>query len=48
MEEKLRELSKERFNKAIHNMELAEKLIEDKEYGYAQNRIYYAVFDALR
>lgn len=48
MEEKIKELSKYRFNKAMNSLSVSEKLYADGEYGYSQNRAYYALFDAIR
>lgn len=48
MEEKIKELSKYRFNKAMNSLFVSEKLCADGEYGYSQNRAYYALFDAIR
>ncbi len=48
MEAKIKELSIYRFNKAQNSFNVAEKLYEDGEYGYSQNRAYYALFDAIR
>lgn len=41
-------LSKHRFNQALTALQSAEYLIERKDYNGAANRIYYAVFHALR
>ncbi len=41
-------LSKHRFNQALVAIQSAEYLIERKDYNGAANRIYYAVFHALR
>ena len=48
MEEKIKELSIYRFEKANKSLLVAEKLFLDGEYGYSQNRAYYALFDAIR
>ena len=48
MEEKIKELSIYRFNKATNNLSVAEKLYEDGEYGSSQNRAYYALFNAIK
>lgn len=41
-------LSTHRFNQALTALQSAEYLIERKDYNGAANRIYYAVFHALR
>ena len=41
-------LSKYRFEKAVDCLNFAVKLYADGENGYAQNRAYYAVFNAIR
>lgn len=41
-------LSKHRFNQALTAIQSTEYLIEHKNYNGAANRIYYAVFHALR
>ncbi len=41
-------LSAHRFNQAVTALQSAEYLIERKDYDGAANRIYYAVFHALR
>ena len=41
-------LSKYRFEKAQDCLKIAIRLYDDKEYGYSQNRAYYAVFNAIR
>ena len=48
MEAKVRELSRYRFNKAEKSLLISKKLFEEGEYGYSQNRAYYALFDAIR
>lgn len=48
MEEKIKELSLYRFNKAVNSLSISEKLFAEGEYGYSQNRAYYALFDAIR
>ena len=48
MEKHIEDLSKYRFNKANDCLNIAKKLFEGGELGYAQNRAYYAVFDAIR
>lgn len=48
MEEKIKELSIYRFEKANKSLLISEKLFADGEYGYSQNRAYYALFDAIR
>lgn len=48
MEEIIKELSLYRFNKAVNSLSISEKLFADSEYGYSQNRAYYALFDAIR
>ena len=48
MEEKIKELSIYRFDKANKSLLVAEKLFAEGEYGYSQNRAYYALFDAIR
>lgn len=47
-EELIKSLSSYRFQKAADCLSLANKLFEQKEYGYSQNRAYYALFDAIR
>lgn len=48
MEAKVRELSRYRFKKAEKSLLISKKLFEEGEYGYSQNRAYYALFDAIR
>ena len=48
MEAEIKELSLYRFNKAQNSFGVAEKLYAGGEYGYSQNRAYYALFDAIR
>lgn len=48
MEGRIEDLSAYRFRKAESSLKTAEKLFDDGEYGFAQNRAYYAVFDAMR
>lgn len=44
----IKELSKYRYEKALSNFDTAKKLYEYEDYGVAQNRAYYAAFDAMR
>ena len=48
MEDKVKELSKYRLEKAEKNLEIANDLFEGETYGVALNRAYYAAFDAMR
>lgn len=48
MEEKIKALSEFRYQKALKCFEIAKKLYEEKQLDYAQNRAYYALFDAIR
>ena len=48
MEECIKTLSKYRYEKACKNLEIAQFLYEGESYGVAQNRAYYAAFDAMR
>ena len=48
MESSIIQLSKFRFEKAIHSLETSMKLYEDGEYEFALNRMYYSIFDAIR
>ena len=48
MEGSIKELSRYRFEKAVHSLEIAGMLYGQGEFGYAQNRAYYALFDAMR
>lgn len=48
MEEELKTLVLFRFGKARNCLNLARQLFEDCEYGFALNRAYYAVFEAMR
>ena len=48
MEGSINELAKYRYEKAVHSHKIAVMLYENGEYGYAQNRAYYALFDAMR
>lgn len=44
----INELARYRFEKAQGNLQLASELYQNGHYGIAQNRAYYAVFDAMR
>lgn len=48
MEEKLKELSKHRYEKACDCLNIAIKLFADGEQSFAQNRAYYALFNAIK
>lgn len=48
MEERIKVLSKYRFEKAEGNLSLAVNLAEDGQFAAALNRAYYAAFDAMR
>ena len=48
MEQRVIDLAIYRYTKAKDCLNIAIKLYNDKEYGYAQNRAYYALFDAIR
>lgn len=48
MDQKLKELSAVRLQKAKQNLEVVEALIRDGYYNFAINRLYYAAFDAMR
>lgn len=47
-EELVKSLSSYRYQKAVDCLAIANKLYEDGELGYSQNRAYYALFDAIR
>lgn len=42
------DLSRYRFEKAQENLQIAQTLFQAGHYGAAQNRAYYAAFDAIR
>lgn len=46
--ERIKNLSKFRFEKALSNIGIARALYEAEEYEVALNRAYYSVFDAIR
>ena len=48
MDQKLKELSDARLEKAKQNLEVAKSLIDDGYFNFAINRSYYAAFDAMR
>lgn len=48
MDKKLRELSDHRLARAAKNLDISEKVMGDGYYGFAINRAYYAVFEAMR
>jgi len=48
MDQKLKELSDCRLEKARLNLEIVGTLIQDGYYNFAINRAYYAAFDAMR
>lgn len=48
MDSRIRDLSAYRFEKAEKTLELAKRLLEEKEYGFASNRAYYSAFYAMR
>ena len=47
MEGTVKDLSAYRFEKAVRNLEVAERLLGEMEYDFCLNRSYYAVFDAM-
>ena len=48
MDQKLKELSESRLQRAKLNLEVVKPLISDGYYNFAINRSYYAAFDAMR
>ena len=48
MDQKLKELSDSRLQRAKLNLDVVKSLIRDGYYNFAINRSYYAVFDAMR
>lgn len=48
MDSRIRDLSAYRFEKAEKTLELAKRLLKEKECGFASNRAYYSAFYAMR
>lgn len=48
MEERVKELSKYRFETSLENLEDAKLMFENGRYKNALNRAYYAIFHAIR
>lgn len=48
MEERVKELSKYRFETSLENLEDAKLMFENGRYKNALNRAYYSIFHAIR
>ena len=48
MEGGIKEVSFYRFGKAVNSIRTAEELLDNGNLSFAQNRAYYAAFDAIR
>lgn len=48
MEERVKELSKYRFETSLENLEDAKLMFENERYKNALNRAYYSIFHAIR